>query len=129
MKPINPETLAEPRGYNNGMLAVTGKIVFVAGQIGWDCDRKLAAGFTAQFEHALLNVLEVVRSAGGNPESIGRLTIFITNKKEYISQRKAVGVVYRKHMRNHYPAMSLVVVKDLLEDGAQVEMEATAVLS
>lgn len=129
MKPINPETLATPRGYNNGMLAVAGKILFVAGQVGWDRDQKMAKGLTAQFERALINILEVVKAAGGIPESIGRMTIFITDKKEYISQRKAIGLVYREHMRNHYPAMSLVIVKDLLEEGALVEIEATAVIS
>jgi len=124
---INPETLATPKGYNHGVLS-SGRILFVAGQIGWDRNEKLVDGFAAQFDLALANVLEVVRAAGGNAESIGRFTIFVKDKSEYLKLRKEIGKMYRQRMGNHYPAMSLVVVKDLLEDGALVEIEATAVI-
>jgi len=124
---INPETLATPKGYNHGVLS-SGRILFVAGQIGWDRNEKLVDGFAAQFDLALANVLEVVRAAGGNAESIGRFTIFVKDKSEYLKLRKEIGKMYRQRMGNHYPAMSLVVVKELLEDGARVEIEATAVI-
>lgn len=128
MKPVNPETLSAPRGYNNGMLAASGRLLFVAGQVGWDRDEKMAEGLAAQFDQALFNIMEVVRSAGGAAESIGRLTIFVKDKEEYVRLRKEIGAVYRNHMGRHYPAMSLLVVKDLLEPHALVEIEATAVV-
>ena len=128
MKPLNPENLSAPRGYNNGMLAEPGRILFVAGQVGWDREERMAEGLVAQFDQALFNILEVVRAAGGTAESIGRFTIFIKDKREYAELRKQIGAVYRKHMGRHYPAMSLVVVQELLEDGARVEIEATAVI-
>jgi enamine deaminase RidA (YjgF/YER057c/UK114 family) len=125
---INPETLAPPKGYNHGTLSNGGRILFVAGQIGWDRNEKLVDGFAAQFDLAMANVLEVVRSAGGNAPDIGRFTIFVKDKSQYLKVRKEIGALYRQRMGNHYPAMSLVVVKDLLEDGALVEIEATAVI-
>ena len=128
MKQINPSSMPSPRGYNNGMLSFTGKILFVAGQIGWDEHGALPTGLVAQFERAIQNVLEVVRSAGAHPENIGRLTIYLKDKQEYQSSRKEIGEAYRKHMGKHFPAMSLVMVHDLLEDGALVEIEATAVM-
>ncbi|MCI0445555.1 RidA family protein [bacterium] len=125
---INPETLATPKGYNHGVLSNGGRLLFVAGQIGWDRNEKLVDGFAAQFDLALANVLEVVRAAGGNVEDISRFTIFVKDKSEYLKLRKEIGKLYRQRMRHHYPAMSLVVVKDLLEDGALIEIEATAVI-
>ena len=129
MKPVNPATLSDPRGYNNGMSAGVGRLLFVAGQVGWNREEVMAEGLAAQFDQALFNILEVVRAAGGSPESIGRFTIFIKDKRQYMDLRKEIGAAYRKHMGRHYPAMSLVVVKDLLEDRALVEIEATAVIS
>ena len=128
MRTINPVTLPAPRGYNNGVLGDCGKILFVAGQIGWDKNGRLAEGLIGQFDRALYNVLEVVRTAGGEAENIGRFTIYIKDKQDYLSQRKEVGEAYRSHMGKYFPAMSLIVVNDLLEDGALVEIEATAVL-
>jgi enamine deaminase RidA (YjgF/YER057c/UK114 family) len=124
---INPETLATPKGYNHGVLS-SGRILFVAGQIGWDRNERVVDGFVAQFDLALANVLEVVRAAGGNAENISRFTIFVKDKSEYLKLRKEIGKMYRQRMGNHYPAMSLLVVKDLLEDGALIEIEATAVI-
>jgi enamine deaminase RidA (YjgF/YER057c/UK114 family) len=125
---INPETLATPKGYNHGVLSNGGRLLFVAGQIGWDHNEKLVDGFAAQFDLALANVLEVVRAAGGNVEDITRFTIFVKDKSEYLKLRKEIGKLYRQRMGHHYPAMSLVVVKDLLEDSALIEIEATAVI-
>ena len=124
---LNPESLASPRGYNHGIV-MSGKLLFVSGQIGWDKNGTLADGLAAQFERALQNILAVVSEAGGDPEHIARMTIFIKDKKQYEEQRKEIGTRYRALMGKHYPAMSLLVVKDLLEEGALVEIEATAVL-
>jgi enamine deaminase RidA (YjgF/YER057c/UK114 family) len=126
---INPTSLGAPVGYANGVLAAPGRLLFVAGQIGWGRDQKLVAEELApQFEQALFNLLEVVRAAGGLPEHVCRLTIYVTNKKSYLKHVKAVGKAYRAAMGRHYPAMSLVEVADLLEPGAKVEIEATAVI-
>lgn len=126
---VNPGTLAPPRGYSNGMVLSGGRILFVAGQIGWDRDgRVVSDDFAAQFGKALDNVLDVVRGAGGGPEHVGRFTIYVTSKRTYVAAAKAVGAAYRERMGKHYPAMALVEVADLLEEGAQVEIEATAVL-
>lgn len=125
---INPETLAPPKGYSNGVLYEGGRILFVAGQVGWDKNEKCVEGLTAQFGLALDNILEVVRAAGGEPSDVGRMTIYVIDKDEYIREAKAIGAEYRRRMGKHYPAMSLVQVANLLEEGARVEVEATAVL-
>jgi enamine deaminase RidA (YjgF/YER057c/UK114 family) len=129
MKPVNPATLSAPRGYNNGMVSEGGRILFVAGQVGWNSGERMAEGLVAQFDQALYNILEVVTAAGGGAESIGRFTIYIKDKHEYVALRKELGAAYRKRMGRHYPAMSLVVVSDLLEEQARIEIEATAVIS
>ena len=129
MTVINPEELADPSGYNNGLLFEGGKLLFVAGQIGWDrAGRIVSDDFPEQFAQALANVLAVVRAAGGSPASIARLLILVTDKKEYSARRKDVGVAYRHLMDKHFPAMTLVEVNSLLEDLAKVEIEAIAVI-
>ena len=126
---VNPASLGAPRGYSNGVLLRGGTILFVAGQIGWDEDQRIVeGGFAAQFGRALENVLAVVREAGGAPDDVGRLTIYVTLKQEYLDARKEIGEAYRRLMGRHYPAMALVEVTALLEPGAKVEIEATAVL-
>jgi enamine deaminase RidA (YjgF/YER057c/UK114 family) len=129
MKIINPPGLPPPRGYSNGVVA-EGRMLFVAGQIGWNESSRLVGDrFVDQFDQALANVLTVVKAAGGAPESVSRLTIFITDKGQYLSATDEIGRRYRARMGRHYPAMSLVEVKALLEPGALVEIEATAVIS
>jgi enamine deaminase RidA (YjgF/YER057c/UK114 family) len=126
---INPETLGSPRGYSNGVLTEGGKLLFVAGQIGWNHEQVLVSdGFAEQFAQALENVLAVVKAAGGEATNVARLLIFVTDKKEYLSELQSVGVAYRQLMRKHYPAMSLVEVSSLLEERAKVEIEAIAVI-
>lgn len=130
-KLINPESLGAPRGYSNGVLAdAGGRLLFVAGQIGWDNEQTIVSeNFVEQFDRALANVVAVVSEAGGNPQQIARLVIYVTNKREYIDRREEVGQVYRAHLGKHFPAMALVEVKGLLADEAKVEIEAIAVLS
>ncbi|MFI5183190.1 MAG: RidA family protein [Vicinamibacteria bacterium] len=128
LTPINPAGLAAPRGYSHGMRG-TGTLLFVAGQIGWDgTGRLVSTGFVAQFAQALDNVLAVVREAGGEPARVARLTIYVTDKELYRSCLQEIGHAYRERMGRHYPAMALVEVRSLLEGGALVEIEATAVL-
>jgi enamine deaminase RidA (YjgF/YER057c/UK114 family) len=130
-KLINPESLGTPKGYSNGVLAdAGGKLLFVAGQIGWDENQRIVSeSFLDQFDRALANVIAVVSEAGGRPEEIARLVIYVTNKSEYIQLRQEVGLTYRKHLGKHFPAMVLVEVKSLLDDAAKVEIEAIAVLN
>lgn len=126
---VNPDSLAPPRGYSNGILLPMGEMLFVAGQIGWDAKCKLVGDdISSQFAQAMQNVLDVVVAANGHPEHIGRLTIYVTDKRAYLNATKTIGGAYRRMMGGHYPAMSLVEVADLLEEGALVEIEATAVI-
>jgi len=126
---INPEALGQPSGYSNGILFEGGSLLFIAGQVGWDRDRRIVSDdFAEQFAQALENVLAVVREAGGEPANIARLLIFVTDKDEYKSRLRDVGSAYRQLMGKHFPAMALVEVSGLLEDLAKVEIEAVAVL-
>lgn len=129
--PVNPAELAAPRGYSHGIVApASGRLLFVAGQIAWDgAGRLAAADFPGQFSRALENVVAVVRAAGGGPERIARLTVYVTDRREYLADLAEVGRAYRAVMGRHYPAMALVEVQALLEPGAKVEIEAIAVLA
>ena len=132
LEPIHPAHWSPPRGYSNGMLAPAGaRLLFVAGQIAWDAEQRLvgAGDFAAQFARALENVLEVVRAAGGGAEHVARLTIYVADKRAYLDARERIGAAYRRLFGRHYPAMALVEVSALLEEGALVEIEATAALS
>jgi len=128
---INPESLGPARGYANGVLAEAGgRLLFVAGQVGWDEQQEIVSdNFVAQFERALRNVVAVVTEAGGRPDQIARLVIYVTDKTDYKQNLRAVGEAYRKHVGKHFPAMALVEVADLLADHAKVEIEAVAVLT
>ncbi|MCA9644567.1 MAG: RidA family protein [Myxococcales bacterium] len=130
LEAINPESWGEPKGYANGVLAPAGgRLLFVAGQIGWDENQKIVSDdFALQFAQALSNVVTVVRAAGGQPEHIARLTIYVTDKQLYLADLKGIGASYRELMGRHYPAMALLEIKGLLEPGAMVEIEATAVV-
>lgn len=128
---VDSENLHRPRGYSHGIRVPAGSsLLFIAGQVAWDTRGKLVGGdsFTAQFDRALANVLEVIRAAGGTPEGIVSLTIFVTSTEEYLAQRKSVGEVYRARMGKHFPAMTLVGVNSLLEEGAKVEIQGIAAL-
>ena len=130
MKPINPEELGAPKGYSNGALMPPGaRLLFIAGQVAWDHDQRIVAGeFLEQFDQALRNVLAVVREAGGQAEHLGRLTLYVTDKNEYLADLPGLGEIYRRLMGRHFPAMTLVEVKALLEPGAKIEIEATAAI-
>ena len=131
IEPIQPDGWAPAKGYSNGML-VEGhaRLLFVAGQIAWDAEQRLVGDgdFAAQFRQALANVVAVVRAAGGEPQHIVRLTMYVVDKRAYEAALKDVGAAYRDVVGKHYPAMALVQVADLLEPGALVEIEGTAAL-
>jgi len=125
---IVPPGWPRPRGYSNGV-AARGELLAVAGMIGWDEREQLVSdSFVAQFRQALANVCDVVRAAGGRPEHLVSLTIYVTDKREYIAALTEVGQAYRALLGRHYPAMALVEVKALLEDRAKVEIQGLAVL-
>jgi enamine deaminase RidA (YjgF/YER057c/UK114 family) len=128
---INPEALGAPRGFSHGVLAPAGsRLLFVAGQVGWDHEQRLApGGFVPQFERALENIRAVVEQAGGRMDELCRLTIYVTDRRLYETELRAVGEAYRRVVGRHFPAMALVEVAALLEPGALVEIEATAALS
>ena len=127
---INPESLGAPRGYANGVLTgAGGRLLFIAGQIGWSEQQQIVSDdLVEQFERALANVLAVVAEAGGKPEQIARLIIYVTDKNEYKTSMKEIGERYRARMGRHFPAMALVEVSGLLEDRAKIEIEGIAVL-
>lgn len=128
MQILQPKHWVQPRGYSNGVLS-EGRLVFVAGQIGWNAEAELVSNdFVEQTRQALSNITAVLAEAGATPSQITRLTWYVVNKQQYLRVAHEVGAVYREIIGAHYPAMSLVVVADLLEDGALVEIEATAVI-
>jgi enamine deaminase RidA (YjgF/YER057c/UK114 family) len=128
MQILQPPGWARPRGYANG-IAAKGRIVFIAGQIGWDeqC-RFQAEDLAGQVRQALANVLSVLAQAGGRPEHIARMTWYVLDKRAYLDASRSIGQIYRELMGNHYPVMTAVQVGALIEDRALVEIEATAVL-
>jgi enamine deaminase RidA (YjgF/YER057c/UK114 family) len=121
---VNPDALGRPSGWNHGMLAPAGgRLLFVAGQTAPE-----RSGLVEQWAGALERVLEVVRAAGGGAEHIGRMTVYVIDRAAYLANLKPLGEVHRRLMGRHYPAMSLVEVRALVEANAAVEIEATAVL-
>ena len=125
---LQPRNWLPPKGYSNGV-AAEGRQVFVAGQIGWSERAELVSDdFVAQVERALANIVQVLAEAGGEPRHLTRLTWFVTDKSAYVARQKEIGEAYRRVIGRHFPAMTLIVVADLLEPGAKVEIEATAVI-
>jgi enamine deaminase RidA (YjgF/YER057c/UK114 family) len=124
-----PEGWARPSGYANG-IAATGRLVFTAGQIGWNpaTSEIETDDFAAQTEIALRNVAAVLAAAGATPEHVTRMTWYITDKPAYLAARRDIGRAWREVFGKHYPAMAVVVVSALIEDRAKVEIEATAVV-
>ena len=124
-----PAGWAPPVGYSNGIAVTAGRIVFVAGQVGWDESQHFQSEDLApQFEQALKNVLAVLAVAGGAPHHICRMTAYCTDKQAYLANRPELGRIWRRLMGTHYPAMSMVFVVDLLDAPGKIELEATAVL-
>lgn len=127
---INPATLRKPHGYAHAVLTQGGRILHISGQTGHDVEGKLVGpgDLVAQFRQAVTNLQHVVEAAGGTPQHIVKLTIYTTVRDEYLAKLREIGVAYRSVFGNHYPAMTLVGISSLYDDGALVEIEATAVL-
>jgi len=129
MQVLLPEGWSPPVGYSNGIAVEGGRIVFIAGQVGWNAAQRFESEqLAAQFEQALRNVLAVLEQAGGEPCHIARMTVYCCDKPAYLAARRELGPIWRRHMGEHYPAMSMIFVADLLDSPGKVELEATAVL-
>lgn len=128
-KLILPEGWAPPRGYSHA-LSVSGRIIALAGQIGWNptTAKFETDDFVEQVRQALSNIVMLLAEAGATPNKLVRLTWFITEREEYLVSRREIGAVYREVIGNHYPPMSIVVVSGLIDERAKVEIEATAVI-
>lgn len=127
--PVDVPALGKAIGYAHGMRA--GGLVFTSGQIGARGSddgslRVVSPDLAAQFEKALENVIEVVRAAGGAPGSIAEMTVYVTDMAAYRASRKEIGAAWRKHLGKHFPAMTLVEVRSLVEPDAKVEIRAIA---
>jgi enamine deaminase RidA (YjgF/YER057c/UK114 family) len=128
MQILQPPGWARPRGYSNGIVA-EGKLVFVAGQIGWNADQQFEThDFAEQTRQALQNICAVLAEANGKPEHIMRMVWYVVDKHEYINAYREVGEVYRDVIGKHFPVMTAFEVAALLEDDARVEIEVTAVI-
>ena len=124
---LHPAGWKPAKGYSNGV-AASGRTIYVAGQIGWTAEAKLVGDdFVAQVEQALANVVAVLAEGGAGPQHITRLNWYITDKPAYVARQREIGEAYRRVIGRHFPAMTLLVV-GLLEEGAKVEIEATAVV-
>ena len=123
-----PEGWDAPIGYSNG-IAARGRMVFVAGQVGWDQNQVFhSEDIAPQFDQALQNIVAVLAEAGGKPEHICRMTAYCCDKPAYMAARRALGPIWAKHMGRHYPAMSMIFVVDLLDNPGKIELEATAMV-
>jgi enamine deaminase RidA (YjgF/YER057c/UK114 family) len=128
MKNLQPPNWPRPKGYSNGIVA-RGQMVFVSGMIGWNEDGKLAGrDFLSQARQALKNVVAVLNAASARPEDIVRMNWYVVDKAEYLASQKQLGEAYREIIGLHYPAMTAVQVAGLMEDGARLEIEVTAVI-
>jgi enamine deaminase RidA (YjgF/YER057c/UK114 family) len=126
---LHPGGWLPPIGYANGISVAAGRIVFIAGQVGWDADQHFQSDeLVPQFEQALKNILAVLAEAGGMPSHICRLTAFCIDKPAYLAGRRELGRIWKSLIGNHYPAMSMIFVADLLDAPAKIELEATAVI-
>ena len=130
MKTLLPEGWPRPSGYSNGISVEAGRLVFVAGIVGWDESGTFQSDdLVEQFRQVLLNTREIMAEDGAEPEHVVRMTWYITDKREYLSRLREIGAAYREIMGRHYPAMACVEVSALMEDRAKIEIETTCVVS
>ena len=129
MAVLFPQGWAPPIGYANGIVVPAGRLVFIAGQVGWDEQQRFhSEELRPQFEQALKNVLTVLGLAGGAPSHICRMTAYCIDRPAYLAERAQLGAIWKRLMGSHYPAMSMIFVADLLDHPAKIELEATAVI-
>ena len=129
MQSLHPRNWLPPIGYANGISVAAGRIVFIAGQVGWDAEQHFQSEeLVPQFEQALKNIIAVLAEAGGKPNHICRLTAYCIDKPAYLAGRRELGRVWKSLIGSHFPAMSMIFVADLLDAPAKIELEATAVI-
>lgn len=129
MQILQPEGWSPPIGYTNGIMVPSGRMVFIAGQVGWNAKQVFESEDLAeQFDQALQNVLAVLACGGGKARHICRMTAYCCDKPAYLKARPALGRIWRRHMGPHFPAMSMIFVSDLLDNPGKIELEATAVI-
>jgi enamine deaminase RidA (YjgF/YER057c/UK114 family) len=129
MQTLLPDGWKAPIGYANGIAVDAGRIVFIAGQVGWTPAQQFESeDLVPQFAQALANLLAVLAEAGGRPEHVCRITAYCCDRPAYLAARKQLGAIWRERMGQHYPAMSMIFVSDLLDHPGKIELEATAVL-
>ncbi|MCC6914275.1 MAG: RidA family protein [Rhodospirillaceae bacterium] len=125
---MNPPHWPAPKGYSNAVVA-RGDLIFLAGQIGWKDGVFIEKGLVGQLRQTLINIREALEAADAKLTDIARMTWFVTERTEYVANLKEIGAVYREVVGKHFPAMSVIEVKGLLEAEAKIEIEATAVVS
>lgn len=129
MQTLLPAGWKPPVGYANGVAVEAGRIVFLAGQVGWNAQQRFESDAIApQFEQALKNIVDVLAEAGGRPHHLVRITAFCVDRPGYLAARAELGAIWRRLIGRHYPAMSMIFVADLLDHPAKIELEATAVI-
>ena len=128
MQFLQPADWPRPKGYANGV-AANGRMVFVSGMVGWDAKGVFRSDdFADQARQALANAIAVLAEAKALPEHIVRMTWYVTDKREYVAAYPRIGMAYRELIGRHFPAMTAVEVRALIEDAAKVEIEVTAVV-
>ena len=128
MQILQPPGWAKPKGYSNG-IAARGKLVFVAGQVGWDENEKFNTGdFAGQARQALKNIVTILAQGGAKPEHICRMTWYVGDRNEYLASLKELGAAYREIIGKVFPVMTAIQVGGFVEDGAKLEIEVTAVV-
>ncbi len=128
MKILQPANWPRPKGYSNGISA-SGRMIFTAGVVGWDGNERFPDDtLHGQFARALVNTLEILAADGAGPQHVARMTVYVTDRDEYLNSRDEIGAAWREIMGPNYPAMALVEVKGLVESAAKVEIETTAVV-
>jgi enamine deaminase RidA (YjgF/YER057c/UK114 family) len=127
---IRPHGMPRPSGYAYGIAAQGGITLYVAGQIAWDEERRMvgAGDIVRQFEQCLVNFQTVVLAGGGAMRDVAKLNLYVLDKKDYFAKAKAIGAIYRRFFGDHYPAMTLVEVRDLAEQDQLIEIEGVAVV-
>ena len=127
---VNPPSLAKPVGYAHAVLAAPGRTLFLGGQVGWDVEGRFLTPFdlVAQVDQALANLVVALKAAGGAPEHVTALRIFVLSADAWRANARAIGTVWKKHMGRWFPAMALLEVKRLYEPESLVEIEGTAVI-
>lgn len=125
---LTPPGWIRGKGYSHGIEAA-GRLIFVAGQVGWTADEKFeTTDFVQQFRQALLNTRAILAAGGAGPEHVVRMTWYLVDKNEYLARLPEVGAAYREVMGKNYPSMAVIEVKGLIEEGARLEIETTAVV-